>query len=132
VLFVPYLLAELISDSSYLQRKSGLWFIVNHKEKIWQWNFSIYYYYYDYDYYYYSLNNICHPFLFSAVLLIAAYFPFIRSLSRCILFLSYVALYAECSYFQEMVKSNLTKQLHRYHTSTVQWYSPGCVSVHPT
>jgi len=34
-----------------------------------------------------ALNNFCHSFLSSAVLLSAIYFPFIRSLSRCILFL---------------------------------------------
>ena len=34
-----------------------------------------------------ALNNFCHSFLSSAVLLSATYFPFIRSLSRCTLFL---------------------------------------------
>jgi len=33
-----------------------------------------------------ALNNFCHSFLSSSVLLSATYFPFIRSLSRCILF----------------------------------------------
>ena len=38
-----------------------------------------------------ALNNFCHCFLSSAVLLKTTYFPFIRSLSRCILFLLHVA-----------------------------------------
>ena len=38
-----------------------------------------------------ALNNLCHSFLSSAVLLSATYFPFIRSLSRCIAFLPHVA-----------------------------------------
>jgi len=38
-----------------------------------------------------ALNNFWHSFLSSAVLLSTTYFPFIRSLSRCILFLPRVA-----------------------------------------
>jgi len=38
-----------------------------------------------------AVNNVCHSFLSSAVLLSATYFPYIRSLSRCILFLPRVA-----------------------------------------
>jgi len=38
-----------------------------------------------------AFNNSCHSFLSSAVLLSATYFAFIKSLSRCILFLPHVA-----------------------------------------
>jgi len=38
-----------------------------------------------------AFNNFCHSFLSSAVLLSVKYFPFITSLSRCILFLPRVA-----------------------------------------
>jgi len=38
-----------------------------------------------------AVNNLCRSFLSSVVLLSVTYFPFIRSLSRCILFLTLVA-----------------------------------------
>ena len=46
-------------------------------------------------------NNFFHSFLPSAVLLSATYFPFIRSLSRCILFLCSLPLHSSLDYIMQ-------------------------------